>query len=394
MAVYETADVVAAADITEPPELTIVPTSEVTPIQLRGRGGIRILVVDDQPNLRMLLRTTFEIIDVQVDEAGSAAEAMQRLAERLPDVIVLDVALPDVDGLSLCRRLRAQPSTAEVPIVLLTGSSDANDEEGRAAGADAFVHKPFSPLELLEIIEQVAGGLPQGPFRRKTEERPEEQLLLYAQDLRRLLEVERSQRLLLQSAYEETVSAFARTLESKDIGTGVHSARVARYATQLAEVIDPTLLADPGVKYGFGLHDIGKIAIPDSVWFKPGPFTDAERRVMETHTVMGEQILDRVSLLQGEGLKIVRSHHERWDGTGYPDRLVGEEIARSARIVAVADTLHAMTSDRPYRRAGTWNAAVEEIIGQAGRQFDPDVVDVFQTCEPQLRRTFFELAAA
>ena len=271
VAVYETADVVAAADITEPPELAIVPTSEVTPIQLRGRGGIRILVVDDQPNLRMLLRTTFEIIDVQVDEAGSAAEAMQRLAERTPDVIVLDVALPDVDGLSLCRRLRAQPSTAEVPIVLLTGSSDANDEEGRAAGADAFVHKPFSPLELLEIIEQVAGGLPQGPFRRKTEERPEEQLLLYAQDLRRLLEVERGQRLLLQSAYEETVSAFARTLESKDIGTGSHSARVARYATQLAEVVDPSLLADPGVKYGFWLHDIGKIAIPDSVLVQARP---------------------------------------------------------------------------------------------------------------------------
>ena len=127
-----------------------------------GRGTIRILVVDDQPTLRMLLRTTFEIIDVHVDEAGSAAEAMERLAQRTPDVIVLDVALPDVDGISLCRRLRSQPATAEVPIVLLTGSSDASDEEGRAAGADAFVRKPFSPLELLEIIEQVAGGLAAG----------------------------------------------------------------------------------------------------------------------------------------------------------------------------------------------------------------------------------------
>ena len=115
---------------------------------------------------------------------------------------------------------------------------------------------------------------------------------------------------------------------------------------------------------------------------------------METHTILGEQILDRVPLLQGEGLKIVRSHHERWDGAGYPDRLMGEEIARSARIVAVADTLHAMTSDRPYRRAGTWNAAVQEIVGEAGSQFDPEVVDGFQACEPQLRRTFFELAAA
>jgi diguanylate cyclase (GGDEF)-like protein len=396
VAVYETADVIAAADFSSrvPPDLSLVPAGEAAPIQLPGRGGIRILVVDDQPTLRMLLRTTFEIIDVQVDEAGSAAEAMERLAERTPDVIVLDIALPDLDGISLCRRLRSQPATAEVPIVLLTGSSEATDEEGRAAGADAFVHKPFSPLELLEIIEEVAGGLPQGPFRRKTDERPEEQLLLYAQDLRRLLEVERSQRLLIQSAYEETVTAFARTLETKDIGTGAHSARVTKYASHLAEVVAPKLLVDPGVKYGFSLHDIGKIAIPDSVLSKPGPLTEAERRVMETHTIIGEQILDRVPLLQGEGLKVIRSHHERWDGTGYPDQLQGEEIPRCARIFSVADTLDAMTSDRPYRRAGTWNSAVGEIIAQTGRQFDPDVVDGFQACEPQLRRIFFEVAAA
>ncbi len=396
VAVYETADVVAETDLaaSPPPELTVVSAGEVAPILLRGRGGIRILVVDDQPNLRMLLRTTFEIIDVQVDEAGSAAEAMERLAERTPDVIVLDVALPDVDGITLCRRLRAQPSTAEVPIVLLTGSSDASDEEGRAAGADAFVHKPFSPLELLEIIEQVAGGLPQGPFRKKTDERPEEQLLLYAQDLRRLLELERSQRMLIQSAYEETVSALAIALESKDFGTGQHSQRVTKYAAQLAQSIDPTLLVDPGVKYGFWLHDIGKLAIADAVLTKPGPYSDAERRTMETHTIIGEQMLGGVSLLHGEGLKIIRSHHERWDGTGYPDHLQGEEIPRCARIFAVADTLDAMTSDRPHRKAGTWTAAVQEIVEEAGKQFDPTVVNGFQACEPQLRRIFFELAAA
>jgi ribonuclease P protein subunit RPR2 len=342
----------------------------------------------------MLLRTTFEIIDVQVDEAGSAAEAMERLAERTPDVIVLDVALPDVDGLSLCRRLRAQPSTAEVPIVLLTGSSDASDEEGRAAGADAFVHKPFSPLELLEIIEQLAGGLPQGPFRRATDERPEEQLLLYAQDLRRLLELERSQRLLIQSAYEETVSALATALESKDFGTGVHSKRVTKYAAQLAGAVDPKLLGDQSVEFGFLLHDIGKIGIPDQLLSKPGPLSDAERRVMETHTILGEQMLGGVSLLQVEGLKIIRSHHERWDGGGYPDRLQGEEIPACARIFAVADALEAMTMGRPYRKARTWNAAVQEIAEEAGKQFDPTVVDAFQACEPQLRRTFFELAAA
>ena len=372
----------------------LVPPEDPPPGRPRRTTGIRILVVDDQPNLRMLLRTTFEIIDVEVDEAGSAAEAMQRLAARVPDVIVLDVALPDVDGLTLCRRLRAQPATAEVPIVLLTGASDASDDEGRAAGASAFVRKPFSPLELLETIEQLAGGLPQGPFRLMEGERPEEQLLLYAQDLRRLLELERSQRLLIQSAYEETVTALARALESKDIGTGAHSLRVTRYAAKLAEAVDPTLLGDQSVEYGFLLHDIGKIGVPDSVLSKTGPLSDAERRVIESHTILGEQILDRVPLLHGEGLRIIRSHHERWDGSGYPDRLKGEEIPTGARIFAVADTLDAMTTDRPYRKAGTWTEAVEEIVGQAGRHFDPTVVAAFRSCEPQLRRIYFELAVA
>jgi diguanylate cyclase (GGDEF)-like protein len=388
VAVYEPED-----GITSRPTVTLVPPVEERPVR-RLRSGIRLLVVDDHPNLRMLLRTTFEIIDVEVDEAGSAAEAMQRVAAKTPDVIVLDVSLPDVDGITLCRRLRAQPATAEVPIVLLTGDSSASDDEGRAAGASAFVRKPFSPLELLETIEQLAGGLPQGPFRLMTDERPEEQLLLYAQDLRRLLELERSQRLLIQSAYEETVTALARALESKDIGTGAHSLRVTKYAAQLSRIIDSAMLDDQSVEYGFLLHDVGKLAIPDTVLMKPGPLDDAERRVMETHTILGAQILGRVPVLQGEGLKIIRSHHERWDGTGYPDKLQGQEIPRSARIFFVADALDAMTTDRPYRKARTWNEAVQEIVGQAGKQFDPTVVDAFRSCEPQLRRIFFELAAA
>jgi diguanylate cyclase (GGDEF)-like protein len=382
------------------PEDEIVPSPTITvgapderPVR-RLRSGIRLLVVDDHPNLRMLLRTTFEIIDVEVQEAGSAAEAMQRVAEQTPDVIVLDVALPDVDGITLCRRLRALPATAEVPIVMLTGASNTSDADGRAAGANAFVRKPFSPLELLETIEQLAGGLPQGPFRLMTDERPEEQLLLYAQDLRRLLELERSQRLLIQSAYEETVTALARALESKDIGTGAHSLRVTKYAAQLAQVIDPAMLDDQSVEYGFLLHDMGKIGIPDDVLSKAGPLSQAERRVMETHTILGEQILARVPLLQGEGLRIIRSHHERWDGAGYPDRLERDEIPAGARIFFVADALDAMTTDRPYQKARTWNEAVEEIVAEAGHQFDPAVVDAFQSCEPQLRRIYFELAAA
>lgn len=370
------------------------PADEHTDALDMPRRSIRLLVVDDHANLRMLLRTTFEIIDIEVEEAASASEALRRVANRTPDVIVLDVALPDTDGVTLCRTLRSQASTADVPIVMLTGASGTTEEEGRAAGANAFLRKPFSPLELLQTIEQLAGGLPSGPYRLMTDERPEEQLLLYAQDLRRLLEVERGQRMLIQSAYEETVTALARALESKDIGTGAHSQRVVQYATLLTDCVDAGLLNDPSVPYGFLLHDIGKIGIPDSLLKKRGPLTQTERRVVESHTILGQQILDRVPLLQGEGLRIIRSHHERWDGTGYPDGLESTSIPTGARVFAVADALDAMTTNRPYRKAGTWNSAVEEIVSQAGRHFDPTVVDAFKDCEPQLRRIFFELGAA
>ena len=379
-----------------PPRLVALPapSGQRPDAPPRMREGIRLLVVDDHANLRMLLRTTFEIIDIEVEEAGSAAEALRRIANRTPDVIVLDVALPDLDGVTLCERLRSEPATAEIPIVLLTGTTGATEEQGRAAGANAFLRKPFSPLELLETIEQLAGGLPHGPYRLMTDERPEEQLLLYAQDLRRLLELERGQRMLIQSAYEETVTALARALESKDIGTGAHSQRVTRYATHLTDAVDASLLNDPSVQYGFLLHDIGKIGIPDSLLKKQGPLTEAERHVVESHAILGQQILDRVPLLQGEGLRIIRSHHERWDGSGYPDGLRGTAIPTGARVFAVADALDAMTTNRPYRRAGTWNDAVEEIIGQAGQHFDPTVVEAFRACEPQLRRIYFELGAA
>src|SRR5213078_994472 len=163
----------------------------------------------------------------------------------------------------------------------------------------------------------------------------------------------------------------------------------------LANAVGEKVLAhDPSTPYGFLLHDVGKIGIPDGILQKPGPLSPAERRRMQTHTVLGEAMLSGVAFLKGEGLKIVRSHHERWDGRGYPDQLAGEEIPLGARIFAVADSLDAMTSHRPYRRALSWNAAREEVIAQRKRQFDPDVVDAFIGVESRLRDIRRELAAA
>src|SRR5438105_8830848 len=151
---------------------------------------------------------------------------------------------------------------------------------------------------------------------------------------------------------------------------------------------------DPSTPYGFLLHDVGKIGIPDGILQKPGPLSPAERRRMQTHTVLGEAMLSNVAFLQGEGLRIVRSHHERWDGRGYPDELSGSEIPIGARIFSVADALDAMTSNRPYRRALSWSAARTEIVAESGRQFDPELVDVLGEIEPELREIQRELAAA
>ena len=355
---------------------------------------MRILLVDDDPALRTLLRTTFEVADVDVSEAESAEAARRKIRSARPDVIVLDVNMPGTTGLELCAELKRSSATKDIPIVLLTGSDQANETIASEVGADAFMLKPFSPLELLAVVERLAGGLHGTPYRATGKRLPDEQLLLYARDLRHLLELERGQRRLLESAYRETVSALASALDSKDTRTGEHSQRVHRYAAELARIVAPALADDESVAYGFVLHDIGKIGIPDSILQKPGPLTTPERRVMQTHTVLGEQMLSDVTLLQGGGLEVVRSHHERWDGGGYPDGLVGEEIAPGARIFAVADALDAITSDRPYRRAGEWDTAVDEIRQGTASQFDAEVVEAFLEREGALREIRRELAAA
>jgi ribonuclease P protein subunit RPR2 len=352
-------------------------------------------LVDDDAGLRELLRTTFEGFEVEVDEAADAEQAAARVAARRPDVIVLDVMMPGITGLEYCRRLKADSETSDIGVVLLTGSEGGSLAAADEAGADAFVAKPFSPLELLGVTERVAGrkvGIPSRPSRETGD--VGEQLLLYARDLRHLLEVERGQRKLLQKAYRETVAALASALETKDTSTRAHSQRVQRYAVELARTIDPELAADESIEYGFLLHDVGKIGIPDSVLLKPSPLTQAEWRLMETHTILGEQMLGEVAFLHGEGLKIVRNHHERWDGRGYPDGLEGEEIPLGARVFALADTLDAITSDRPYRPAQPWEIARREIVSQAGKQFDPAVVEAFTRSEQNLRRVRRELAAA
>ena len=362
-----------------------------------GSRAVRILLVDDEPSLRELLRATFESADVSVDEAASVPEAEACIAADEPDVIVLDLRLPGESGALLCARLKANPDTSSIPIVLLTGAEPEEARRAQQAGAEALVRKPFSPLELLALVERLAGrdyGMPvRGP--RPVGPNPGEELLLYAQDLRHMLDLERHQRRLLEDSYLDTVMALASALETRDTGTSAHSQRVQRYAAELFDAIEPGRIVDePGIGYGFLLHDIGKIGIPDRILQKPGPLTTLERAKMQTHTVLGEEMLRGVSALGEHGHLVVRSHHERWDGRGYPDQRGGLEIPLGARAFAVADALDAMTSDRPYRRALPWAEARREILAQARKQFDPEVVEAFREREGELRAVRRELAVA
>ena len=352
-------------------------------IVLEGRK-LEVLVVDDDPALRMLLRTTFELIETSFTEVADAEAARAAIRADPPDVVVLDVGLPGLDGLSFARELKASPVTSGIGIVLLTGN-DLDADVARDAGVAGVVRKPFSPLDLLAAVERAGGTLRMPLLAGAPEGALDDQLLLYADDVRRLLEIERRNRRTIERSYRETLGALAVALESRDSATGEHSVRVQRYALALTRMLAPELLDDPSVEFGYLLHDIGKVGIPDGILQKPAVLTVDERDVMQRHTTLGAEILAGVGMLESNGIAIVRHHHERWDGRGYPDGLAGSEIPRPARIFAVADALDAMTSDRPYRAAGAWESAVAELERCSGEQFEPEVVAAFRACETELR---------
>jgi ribonuclease P protein subunit RPR2 len=215
------------------------------------------------------------------------------------------------------------------------------------------------------------------------------QTIAYAEELRVLYARERAQREAvedslqrLERSYRTTVRALAATLELRDYQTGGHTERVTTLALRLAEQVAPELVSDPQLEYGFLLHDLGKIGIPDAILLKPSSLTSDEAAQMREHTRLGERILSGIPYLGGLAREIVASHHERWNGSGYPRGLSGVEIPVAARIFAVADAFDAMTNDRPYRPALPVTDALAEIRRVAGDQFDPDVAHAFVRLEP------------
>jgi putative nucleotidyltransferase with HDIG domain len=212
-------------------------------------------------------------------------------------------------------------------------------------------------------------------LEREAAER-QHQLERYAADLREVFKQERNSSQELRRSYKATVLALANAVEARDAYTGRHAQRVAAYGVRVAHAAGVEV--DPQIEFGFLLHDIGKVAVPDAILFKPGPLTEHERALVRQHPEVGSQILRHIEFLD-EAKTVVRHHHERWDGTGYPDGVAGEAIPVPARVFALADALDAITSDRPYRAAVAFEKARTQIVAEAGTQFDPAIVAAYQT---------------
>ncbi len=232
-----------------------------------------------------------------------------------------------------------------------------------------------SETELTEEIERLRAEL----ARREREAADNErQLERYATDLRETFKEERERSQQLARSYMATVRALSNAVEARDAYTGKHAERVAAYGIAIARAVGLPRPESAETQFGFLLHDIGKVAIPDAILFKPDELNDAERALMIQHPVLGADILRGIEFL-AEAARVVRSHHERWDGSGYPDGLTGEEIPLAARVFAVADVLDALTSDRPYRPASPIGEARRLILAGSGTHFDPRVVTAFSS---------------
>jgi putative nucleotidyltransferase with HDIG domain len=236
-----------------------------------------------------------------------------------------------------------------------------------------------SEVELIQELEHLRAEL----LRHERGAADKElQLERYAADLRETFKQERARSQELSRSYISTVRALSNAVEARDAYTGKHAERVAAYGMEIARALGIPISDTPEIEFGFLLHDIGKLAIPDAILYKPGTLTDYERALMAQHPLIGAEIVRGIEFL-GEAAQVVRSHHERWDGRGYPDGLAGEQIPLAARVFAVADVLDALTTDRPYRPASPMSVAREMILSESGKHFDPQVVEAFKSIDDE-----------
>jgi putative two-component system response regulator len=336
---------------------------------MRDLTSAKILIVDDQvANVRVLERMLAQAAFDAVTSTTDPQQAIQLFQELGPDLVLLDLHMPGIDGFEVMRRL--QPMIGEgsyVPILVLTAdASDAVKKDALAAGAKDFLTKPF---DLTEVLLRIRNLLETRLLYRRLE------------DANQGLEEKVSRRTVqLQDARNETLERLALAAERRDDDTGEHIRRVGALSAHVAQALELSGAEVELIGRAAPLHDVGKIGIPDGILLKPGKYTPEEFDHMKTHSAIGAHILGGSSdpVLQMAEV-IALCHHERWDGTGYPRGLRGEEIPLSGRIVAVADVFDALTHERPYKKAWPVEQAVEEIEQQSERHFDPRIVEAFLT---------------
>ncbi|HSB72543.1 MAG TPA: HD domain-containing phosphohydrolase [Candidatus Methylomirabilis sp.] len=307
---------------TEPPFLP--PAVESSPLQgltdslPTDKGRTRILAVDDSPLDLQLLEDQLADEGYIVHTARDGEEALAKVAAEPPDLILLDVIMPKLDGYEVCRRLKSDGRTILIPVVMITSLQATHERiKGIEAGADEFLSKPFNRQELMTRVRSLM------KLKRHTDE--------------------------LESA-ETVLFTLALSVEAKDPYTEGHCDRLARYSVALGRTLSLSPEYLKALHRGGILHDVGKIGIPDAILLKPGPLTDPERIAIQTHPVIGERICSPLKSLRLV-LPIIRHHHERWDGSGYPDGLAGDAIPLTARILQVVDLYDAFTTERPYKPA-------------------------------------------
>jgi putative two-component system response regulator len=325
-----------------------------------------VLVVDDDPAIRRIMERFLSRLGYRVDTAGSVREALEQLPRGPYDLVVTDLRMPDASGLELLAEVRVRsPGTRTI---LMSGRAEAADAAiAIERGIDRLLLKPFDLDELRAAVEKALAE------RRAQAKIAQERELFQAM----LRQQETTSKIwILRAAH-----ALAAAVEAKDAYTAGHAARVTAYALSIAEVIGGIDLSS--FRLAGDLHDVGKIGVPDAVLNKSGRLTEEEFALVRKHPEVGGRILEPL-IEDPIVIGVVRWHHERWDGRGYPDGLQGEMIPLPARILAVADTLDAMTSSRAYREGLSWEVAVAEIRRCAGSQFDPRVVAAFEEVLPRM----------
>jgi len=323
-----------------------------------------LLIVDDEPeNVRLLLRILNRSGYSNVTTTTDSTRVMELHSECNPDLVLLDLNMPTEHGFEVLAKLAPFTTGVEhLPVVIITG--DGSPEVKRQAlslGAKDFISKPFDPAEVvLRIRNLLETRVLHQKLRRQNTE-------LETKVAARTRELEASQ--------VEMLERLATAVEFRDDDTGDHTKRVGLLSARLSEAVGLDAATVELIKRAAPLHDIGKVGISDAILLKPGTLTPEERRVMETHTIIGSKMLEKGgSELVRTCQRIARSHHERWDGSGYPDGLAGQAIPLEARIVGVADFLDAVTHSRPYRSGWSLGEALETIRAATGSHFDPSVV--------------------